>query len=128
MKPHQFFYDAECPLCVSAVSLRMQSANADHVQPLSVQGNENFLLQHGITPQQAMRDLYAIRNDGMVLNGMPALRLIYSETLVWVRWSRLPILRPLCDWAYPKIARNRYKIPPWLLRKPHCESGTCYKK
>ena len=128
MKPHQFFYDAECPLCVRAVQLRMQGKHADHVQPLSVQDNEHFLLEHGITPQQAMRDLYAIRNDGTVLNGMPALRLIYSETLAWVRWSRLPILRELSDWGYPLIARNRYKIPRWLLRQPDCESGVCYRK
>ena len=128
MKPHQFFYDAECPLCVRAVQLRMQGKHADHVQPLSVQDHEHLLLEHGITPQQAMRDLYAIRNDGTVLNGMPALRLIYSETLAWVRWSRLPILRELSDWGYPLIARNRYKIPRWLLRQADCESGVCYRK
>lgn len=128
MKPHQFFYDAECPLCVRAVNLRMQGKNADHVVPLSVQNHENLLLQHGITEQQAMRDLYAIRNDGKVLHGMAAVRLIYSDTLAWVRWSKLPIVRQFCDWGYPLIARNRYKMPRWLLRKPHCDNDMCYRK
>lgn len=125
MKPHLFFYDADCPLCVRAVYLRMQGKHAETVRPLSVQGNETLLAAYGITPQQAMRDLYAVRNDGTLLNGMDALRLIYSDTLWWVRLSHLPLLRPLWDWGYPHIVRHRYTIPRFLLKRPACENGRC---
>ena len=127
MDKHKIFYDAECPICIREMELIMGDARSQTLQPVPIQGNEELLRQYGITPETAMIYLHALRNDGRMLVGMPAVRLMYQgfKGFSLVRLADLPLLNRAADRLYPWFARNRYRFPAWLLPRPKCGNGIC---
>ncbi|XXQ69128.1 thiol-disulfide oxidoreductase DCC family protein [Neisseriaceae bacterium B1] len=127
---HKIFYDAECPICVREIQLIMESSRADVIEPIAIQGNEAILQQYGVSPEMAMTYLHALRDDGVMLSGMPAVRLMYQgfQGFAIVKLGNLPLLDKFADWIYPWFARNRYQFPKWLLPRPECEDDVCYRK
>ena len=117
MKQHTIFYDAQCPLCVREMALTLEKNRSGSLKAVPVQGSETELAQYGISPEDAMTYIHIVRSDGTVLKGMGALRLMYAEcegrplSRIW----NLPLLRQIADWGYPLFARNRYRLPRWLL-------------
>ncbi len=128
MKQHTIFYDAQCPLCVREMALTLEKNRSGSLKAVPVQGSETDLAQYGISPNDAMTYIHIVRSDGTVLKGMSALRLMYAEcegrplSRIW----NLPLLRQIADWGYPLFARNRYRLPRWLLPRPQCEDGVCH--
>lgn len=71
------------------------------------------------TDMRALMDLmHGMRADGRLAIGAEAIRLAYRGAhLGWIaRIMDLPVLRTLCDRAYPTVARHRYRIPRPIVR------------
>lgn len=68
--------------------------------------------QYGITAEDALTYLHILRNDGVMLGKMPAVRLMYRgfKGFALVKLANLPLLDRLADLIYPWFARNRYRF------------------
>lgn len=125
---YQVFYDADCPICQREMALACEQNVSGSLHTIPIQGNEAQLVAQGISVDEAMTLLHVVDQEGRVISGMPALRIVYQEcggrpiAQIW-NW---PLLRPLADWGYPIFARNRYRFPRWLLPRPQCEDGVCH--
>ena len=127
MEKHTIFYDAECPICIREITLILEDNRAEYFKAVAIQGNEETLKQYGITAEDALTYLHILRNDGVMLGKMPAVRLMYRgfKGFALVKLANLPLLDRLADLIYPWFARNRYRFPAWLLPRPQCENGVC---
>lgn len=64
---------------------------------------------------------------------MNAVRLLYMTSGVpWALLLTLPIIKQLGDFTYPYVARNRYRIPNWVIKLIYgkavmqaCANGVC---
>ena len=77
MDKHTIFYDAECPICIREIALILEDNRAEYFKAVAIQGNEEILKQYGITAEDALTYLHILRNDGVMLGKMPAVRLMY---------------------------------------------------
>lgn len=130
MSQHTIFYDAQCPICVREMAVLNEGRHAHEFRTLPVQGNDALLEKYGISAEDALTYLHAVDQNGQVLRGMAAVRLFYRgiDRFTLVKLADLPLLRQLADRLYPWFARNRNRFPAWLLAKPKCENGTCYRR
>jgi hypothetical protein len=113
MDKHTIFYDAECPICIREIALILEDNRAEYFKAVAIQGNEEILKQYGITAEDALTYLHILRNDGVMLGKMPAVRLMYRgfKGFALVKLANLPLLDRLADLIYPWFARNRYRFP-----------------
>ena len=129
MSVFQVFYDAQCPICIREMALVREQNVSGSLNTVPIQGNEALLAQYGVEAAAAMALLHVVADNGAIIRGMPALRIVYREcggrplAQIW-NW---PLLDKLADWGYPWFARHRYRFPRWLLPCPQCESGVCRK-
>lgn len=127
MPNYCLFYDADCPICTREMALLRTHNPSGNLHTLPVQGNEALLAAHGVSREDALTLIHILTPDHRIISGMPALRLAYAQcqgrffTRVW----NLPGLRQLADRLYPHIARNRYRLPRWLLPRPTCSNNQC---
>lgn len=128
MGRYTVFFDNECPLCIREMALVREQNVSGSLKTVPIQGNEAALTGYGIGVTEAMTLLHVVDEEGGVLKGMAALRLVYREcggrpiARIW-NW---PLLRVVADWGYPIFARYRYYLPRWLLPRPQCEDGVCH--
>ena len=110
--PLTLLYDKSCPIC----KLEMDNLNARNDQNLlrfiDVSDINFDTAQVGIPKEEMMRSIHAIKPDGSIVTGVEVLRLAYSAVgLGWISSATTwPILKPLCEWAYKYLARNRYQL------------------
>ena len=125
MSVYQLFYDADCPVCVREMALLRAHNPAGNLRTIPVQGNEALLAAHGIDRDAALTLIHILTPDNIMISGMPALRLAYAqcEGRTYTRLWNLPVLRQLADRLYPYVARNRQRIPRWLLPRPPCNDN-----
>lgn len=115
--PLTIYYDASCPLCNGEMrNLMLRNADgllqfvdaspADFTSPLT-----------GIAREDLMNLLHARKANGEVVKGVEVFRLAYTAVgLGWVTApTSWPVLHWLADKAYPLLARNRHRIPRWLV-------------
>ena len=99
MDKHTIFYDAECPICIREIALILEDNRAEYFKAVAIQGNEEILKQYGITAEDALTYLHILRNDGVMLGKMPAVRLMYRgfKGFALVKLANLPLLDRLAD-------------------------------
>jgi len=115
--PLTIYYDASCPLCNGEMhNLMLRNVNgllqfvdaspADFNSPLE-----------GIAREDLMKLLHARKANGEVIKGVEVFRLAYTAVgLGWVTApTAWPVLRWLADKGYPVLARNRHRLPHWLV-------------
>lgn len=141
--PLTIYYDASCPLCngemrnlmlrnVDGLLQFVDASAADFRSPLA-----------GIAREDLMNLLHARKANGEVVKGVEVFRLAYTAVgLGWVTApTSWPVLHWLADKAYPMLARNRHRIPRWLVatlfegttrraaeraaQRAHCKDKTC---
>ncbi|NVD08582.1 DUF393 domain-containing protein [Vibrio sp. JPW-9-11-11] len=120
------FYDGLCPLCVKEMEALQRHDSRQQIKLVDIQGQE---MRHypSIDKNKAGQILHAITPEGTVLLGLDvtyrAWKLVGKG---WIyaplRWS---VVKPLADWAYLQLARNRYRWSKLLTGKSKCESGQC---
>lgn len=78
---------------------------------------------------QMMKEIHGRRSDGSYVKGVEVFREIYERIGlgVFVKPTRLPVVRQLLDWAYQIFAKIRYSSAKRRMIKngATCESGAC---
>lgn len=115
-----WLYDGVCVLCAGGVHYTLKHERDQRMRFVAIQSAEGreFARGHGIDPDDPQSFLFIengralTKSDGVLalldhLRG-PARMLLIGRALP----------RPVRDWFYDRIARNRYRI---FGRKSHCE-------
>lgn len=123
------YYDSHCPLCQTE-AVRMHRRRPDAVQITAVDDALPELEAAGISRVQAMTYLCVRDSKGGWHTHMDAIRLLYRSAGLHTLAGLLafPPVKWLGDRLYPVLARNRYRIPSWLIRLIYgtvCDNGMC---
>ena len=118
------YYDDACILC-SSEAQAMQSRNPNAIKLIPVDEGINTLVAAGFSRLEAMTYLCVQDNEGRWYTHMEAVRMLYKTAgIFWAKWLYLPGIKQLGDWVYPMVARNRYRIPNWLITRLYGEAGS----
>jgi predicted DCC family thiol-disulfide oxidoreductase YuxK len=97
-------YNETCPVCRFEIDAYRRRALADGL-PIRFDALDSAA-DWGLTQDQAARQLH-VWQDGRILSGLDAFRALWSALPRW-RWlarlTGLPILRPLADALYTRLA------------------------
>ena len=111
--PLTLYYDASCPLCAAEMDNLKLRDRHDRLRLVDCSPPDFNDSPAGCTRAELMALMHAQTADGQVLRGVAAFELAYAavglETVA--RLLRAPVLRPLAEWLYPHIARNRQRLP-----------------
>ena len=110
--PLTIYYDESCPLCKLEIDNLKARNDKQLLQFVDVSGTD-FKDEHAPASQEAMMEIiHARQADGEVISGVEVFRLAYGAVgLGWLTApTKLPIVKSFCDWLYPHIARNRYRL------------------
>lgn len=126
------YYDDACVLC-STEAHNMQARNPSSIELIPVDKGLDILQAAGFSRLDAMTYLCVQDNSGDWYTHMDAVRLLYKTANVsWSNWLYLPVIEQLGDFAYPTVARNRYRIPNWAITLIYgkaavqaCQDGIC---
>ena len=116
--PLTLYFDGACPVCSGEMHNLMLRNTAGQLRFVDI-SEPGFAAFPAGTDMRALMDLmHGVRADGRLAIGAEAIRLAYrGAQLGWIaRIMDLPVLRTLCDRAYPVVARNRYRIPRPIVR------------
>ena len=90
--------------------------------------DENFV-PADFSLTQLMKEIHGRRSDGSYVKGVEVFREIYERIGfgIFVKPTRLPVVRQLLDWAYQVFAKIRYSGAKRRMKKNSggCESGAC---
>lgn len=125
------YYDSSCPAC-TAESQLLRNKAPNKICAKAVIDSLDELQQANISQLDAMTYLCVKDADGNMVMGIHAVRLLYqTANMPMAKFLNLPIIKPLSAFCYPIFAKNRYKIPNWLITlifskpKSHCDNGVC---
>ena len=105
-------YDGDCPICCAKRDFleRRDRRGALEFSNVRKPGFEPPV--PGLNLQSLETEIHSISHDGKVLRGMDVIREAYKA--IGIGWlaapTGWPLLRPLFDWIYAKVAGNRLKI------------------
>ena len=140
--PLTLYYESACPLCNAEMSNLMLRNQGGLLRFADVSAPGFYDVPEGTTMQDLLALIHAKTADGRVIQGVLVFELAYRAVGLG-RISaalRLPVLRPLADWGYPILARNRHRIPRRLVSllfegtvrraaeraaSARCDAGTC---
>lgn len=110
--PLTLLYDESCPLCKLEIDNLKARNNKDLLRFIDVSAEDFDDSAYPASKKDMMDIIHAIRPDGSVAKGVEVFRLAYAAVgLGWITApTGFPILKPLFDWAYIRIARNRYRL------------------
>lgn len=112
-------FDGVCNLCTGAVRfiLAHEAAPVLWFAPLQSMAGARLLRQYGFDPEDA-RTFVLLAEGRAFSRSDAALRLLSFLRPPWslLRVARF-IPRPMRDWAYDRVARNRYH---WFGRRTEC--------
>ncbi|MGJ7529918.1 thiol-disulfide oxidoreductase DCC family protein [Variovorax sp. GB1P17] len=115
--PLTVYFDATCPLCVAemgAMKARDAAGRLDLIDcsPADFSGGP-------ASREALMTAMHAVDASGRVLSGVGAIRA--CRTAVGLPAGGflldLPLVGALADRAYAGLARNRYRLPRWLVAR-----------
>ncbi|MFZ6657627.1 thiol-disulfide oxidoreductase DCC family protein [Undibacterium sp. TJN19] len=138
--PLTLLYDESCPVC----KLEMDNLKARNTRGLlkfiDASASDFDASPYGISQKEMMRVIYAVKPDGSLVHSTEAIRLAYAAVgLGWLTSaSGWPVLKPVFDWAYLRLANNRHllsdKLSGLILliaakraerRSRACKDGAC---
>jgi predicted DCC family thiol-disulfide oxidoreductase YuxK len=114
-------FDGDCVLCSRAAHFVHERDGAGRFAFVAIQSPFGRALAHrfGIDPEAPLTNLAVV--NGRVSFKFDATLSVLRVLPGW-RWSRIARLipKPLRDWAYDRIARNRFA---WFGRRERCWAG-----
>jgi predicted DCC family thiol-disulfide oxidoreductase YuxK len=117
--PAVIVFDGLCNLCTSSVQFILQHEREPHFKFASLQsaGGASLLAANGLAPGDV--DSFVLIEDGRsYTRSDAAIRVARALPAPWSLAAALFIIpRPIRDWAYRIIARNRYH---WFGRRATC--------
>jgi len=115
--PLTVYYDATCPLCVAEIgAMRARDAAGR----LSLVDCSPLGFSDGPAPREAlMTAMHTVDAAGRVLAGVAAIRACRTAVGLPAGGALLdlPVVGALADRAYAVLARNRYRLPRWLVAR-----------
>ncbi len=113
-------FDTDCVLCSAWVHFLVRHERAPLMRFVSAWSDEGQRLasQHGLSLQDLDATFLVITDDRALTRSDAGLALLAQLRAPW-RWGRVlwVIPRPLRDWVYDRLARNRYR---WFGHRPQC--------
>jgi len=112
-------FDGVCNLCTGAVQFIIQRDPSAYFSYCSMQSElgKQLLRKHGIDPE-AMNTFVLLHHDHCFTKSDAALRIASKLQGAWSLLDLfLVVPKPLRDWCYDVIARNRYK---WFGQSQSC--------
>ena len=126
------YYDDACVIC-STEAHNMKKRQPEKIHLVPVDEGVDELAVAGFSCKDAMTYMCMKDSYGNWYTHMDAVRLLYRTG--GVKWSPLlflPVVKQLGDFAYPYVARNRYRIPNWVTKLVYgkaviqaCKNGVC---
>ena len=111
----------------------MKKRQPEKIHLVPVDEGVDELAAAGFSRKDAMTYMCMQDSYGNWYTHMDAVRLLYRTG--GVKWSPLlflPVVKQLGDFAYPYVARNRYRIPNWVTKLLYgkavmqaCDNGVC---
>jgi predicted DCC family thiol-disulfide oxidoreductase YuxK len=127
--PLTVYYDATCALCSAEMNAMKARDAAEHLKLVDCSPLD---FSHGPAPREAlMTAIHAVDGTGQVFAGVPAIRACRDAVGLPSGGFLLdlPLVAPLAERAYAVLARNRYRLPRWLVTllagKAALSSATC---
>ena len=118
-EPAVIVFDGLCNLCTAAVQFILRHEQGPHFKfaPLQSKAGGALLAANGLAPDDV--DTFVLIEDGRpYLRSDAAIRVARHLSAPWSPAAALAIIpRPIRDWAYRIIARNRYQ---WFGRREAC--------
>jgi len=106
------FYDGGCPLCKKEISHYMGLDRGCSIVWIDITEQDFVLKSYGISLQQAMAELHAVTDGGVVVKGIDAFLLIWNNLRFYSFLAKLVIClrlnKPL-NMLYARFARWRFK-------------------
>jgi predicted DCC family thiol-disulfide oxidoreductase YuxK len=117
--PSVILFDGVCNLCNGFVQFVIARDAAGRFQFAALQSAAGQRLRASVPPASPLADSIVLIEDGRVwTRSAAALRVARGLRCPWPLAYILVILpRPLRDWAYDVVARNRYR---WFGRRDAC--------
>jgi predicted DCC family thiol-disulfide oxidoreductase YuxK len=117
----EVFYDGDCPLCRREIDMLKRWDKNQRIlfTDIAAPGFDPALL--GKSHEELMAQIHGRLPTGEWIIGVEVFRQLYSA-VGWnwiVRWTRLPVVRQILDWAYQFFARYRLRLTG------RCEAGRC---
>jgi predicted DCC family thiol-disulfide oxidoreductase YuxK len=117
--PNVIIFDGLCNLCAGSVQFILKYESSPHFVFASAQSvaGAQLLRQHGLDPADP-KSFLVIEDNSAYVRSDAAVCIARHLCMPWRLMGWLRILpRPLRDWGYELIARNRYS---WFGRKQQC--------
>ena len=113
-------FDSDCVLCAGLVRFILRVERTPTTRFVAARSAEGVALAsaHGLTAADLDQTFLVVRGEAGLVRSDAALALAgdLRAPWCWVRALRV-IPRPLRDWGYDRIARNRYRL---FGRRPEC--------
>lgn len=106
-------YDGGCPLCRREVNFLTRRDKANNLKFVDIDCEE-YNPEHysGITYQQAMATIHAIRSDGTIIKNLAVFQEAYK--LIGLGWlykpTDWPVIAPMANALYAFWANNRLQL------------------
>ena len=116
-------YDGACPLCSREIRFLKNRDKQNLIEAVDIAAPGFDPKQYGRSHEALDARIHAFLPDGTCVTGVEVFRQLYDRIgLGWtVRWTKLPIMRPLANRAYDAFARNRH----YLTGRNKCKDATC---
>lgn len=123
----RIFYDANCPLCAAEMRQLTHDDTLAQIELQDINAADFVTRFSHIDKVYANQILHGETSDGRLLLGLDVTAAAWSivGTKTWVKWLRLPLIKPVADWCYLKFAKHRYRISFWLTGQSRCDQNQC---
>lgn len=112
MRELLIIYDGDCPICCAKRDFLKRRDKRGTLSFSDIRNPDFVSPAEGVDFQSLEAEIHSITIDGKVLRGMEVIRTAYKA--IGIGWiaapTGWPILRPIFDWLYAKVAGNRQKI------------------
>ena len=115
------YYDSSCVLCRSE-AMSLDKASQGKICIISVLDGQAVLAKANISYDEAMTHLCVQDEFGQWHKGMNAVRVLYKIANIKIahisayRLFNLPLIKQICDMAYPYFAKRRHLMPAFLVK------------
>lgn len=105
-------YDGVCGLCDRSVQLILRNDRRGRFRFAALQSEAGrALLEKFGLPPEALDSVVLVEGDQAWRRSRAALRIARRMDAPWpLLWPLMIVPRPLADWAYDLVAKNRYRI------------------
>lgn len=116
--PLTLYYDASCPLCHAEMHNLMLRNEGARLAFVDASARDFTSPVPGIDRDQMMAAMHGVWANGAMVRGVDAIHAAYvavglGHVTAFTQW---PVLNAGLAWLYPRFARNRQRVPRWLVR------------